>query len=382
MDERRRADRARRPDPRRSQRRSDPRRPDPRSRKKRSAASLDRSMNYTMYITGIIIVSLILSYFIMSITNDRYGFVKPYGEVEVEIPIDASTSEIAKILKDNKVIKYPHLLSMYIKSKDVDDKLNSGTFIFNTNMTYGEVVLVLRKPSEGANAIRVTIPEGYELNQIIDTLVENGICTTESLEDTVNDYPFKHEFLKEVPQRENRLEGYLFPDTYDFYKSDSSITVINKMLNNFDKKFTDEYKEKAEKLDMTMDEVIILASIIEREAGNDEDRGKISAVFHNRLKSSKYPYLQSCATVQYVLKERKPVLSEEDTQIDSPYNTYKNEGLPPGPIASPGLASIEAALNPDKVSYLFFVADPDTGESLFAKTFAQHQRNIDKVGLK
>ena len=129
---------------------------------------------------------------------------------------------------------------------------------------------------------------------------------------------------------------------------------------------------------MTIDEVITLASIIEREAAGDEDRGKVSSVFHNRLDSKELPYLQSCATVQYILQERKSVLSIADTKIDSPYNTYLYKGLPPGPIAAPGLASIKAALYPEDTDYYYFVVNAD-GKHLFAKTLKEHEANIKKA---
>ena len=145
------------------------------------------------------------------------------------------------------------------------------------------------------------------------------------------------------------------------------------MLMQFEKHYAP-YAERAEEMGMTMDEVITLASVIEREAQGDYDRKLVSSVFHNRLKSTDYPYLQSCATVQYVLKERKAVLSVADTKIDSPYNTYINKGLPIGPIASPGEKSIEAALYPEESEYLFFVLGSD-GKHHFSKTYSEHMQN-------
>ena len=145
------------------------------------------------------------------------------------------------------------------------------------------------------------------------------------------------------------------------------------MLAQFDKVY-EKYKGRAKEMNMTMDEAVTLASIIEREALGDEDRKLVSSVFHNRMDSSNYPYLQSCATVQYVLKERKPVLSVEDTKIDSPYNTYINKGLPIGPIASPGEKSIEAALYPEETDYLFFVLGSDNKHH-FSKTYEEHMQN-------
>jgi UPF0755 protein len=148
------------------------------------------------------------------------------------------------------------------------------------------------------------------------------------------------------------------------------------MLSNFNKRVNSELRERMEVIGMSMDETLILASIIEREAGTQSDMELISSVFHNRLNSNDYPYLESCATVQYILGERKPVLSIADTQIDSAYNTYQNKGLPPGPISSPGLAAIQATLFPPETDNYFFVAKSD-GSSLFAKTYDEHKENIE-----
>ena len=149
------------------------------------------------------------------------------------------------------------------------------------------------------------------------------------------------------------------------------------MLARFDEVYHQAYRERAKALSMTDHELITLASIIEREAMGDADRELVAGVFHNRLKSTTYPYLESCATVQYILKERKPVLTVADTKIDSPYNTYRNPGLPSGPIASPGEAAIRAALYPAETDYLFFVLD-STGTHRFASTYAEHQENMRK----
>ena len=150
------------------------------------------------------------------------------------------------------------------------------------------------------------------------------------------------------------MEGYLYPATYVFHEGATVDEIINTFLKKFDEEFDQSMKDRVEQLNMTVDQVVTLASIIEREASCVEEMPIISSVFHNRLKkNSKYPYLQSCATIQYLLKERKPILTKEDTKIKSPYNTYLNKGLPPGPIANPGKAAIMAALYPKETDYNF-----------------------------
>lgn len=351
-------------------------------KKKKRSVSTSRWMTGCMlYIVLILIVSLIFSYFALTMANDMFGLVKPKDTVSIEVAQDDKLGDIAKELKNKGVIEYKSLFTFYASLKKFDvSKIQPGVYEVQKNMPYSILLSKVKKPVvlEARETVTVTIPEGYELWQIVDLLEEKKVCSKKDLMDTIQNHDFKHEFLKDVPKRDNRLEGYLFPDTYQFYIEDNPVSVINKMLNNFDDRFDYEYYDRAKELKLSLDQVVTLASLIEREAASDKERGKVSAVFLNRLKSSEYPYLQSCASVQYILKERKPILSIEDTKIANPYNTYINKGLPPGPISSPGIASIKAALYPDDVPYLFFVAYPD-GATLFAKTYDEHLANVKKA---
>jgi UPF0755 protein len=181
-----------------------------------------------------------------------------------------------------------------------------------------------------------------------------------------------------LPKREFKLEGYLFPDTYIFDIKAGEKTIINRMLARFDEIFKPEYIEKAKNLGMSIDQVVILASIIEREAKESYERKTISGIFHNRLKSKdpNLKKLQSCATIQYILLNRdgivKEKITDEDTKIKHPYNTYQIEGLPPGPICAPGKDSIEAALSPEETDFYYFVAKGD-GTHEFSRTLKEHQ---------
>jgi len=182
---------------------------------------------------------------------------------------------------------------------------------------------------------------------------------------------FDYDFLTGVPHGEKRLEGFLFPDTYQFEADATAEEIINVMLKRFGEVYNEEYRRRAQELGLSTLEVVTMASIVEKEAKLDEERAVIAGVFYNRLK--KNWKLESCATVQYLLGEPKAELSYKDLEIDSPYNTYKYYGLPPGPIASPGKASLEAALYPEEVDYLFFRANPD-GSHTFSRTLAEHNQ--------
>ena len=245
--------------------------------------------------------------------------------------------------------------------------------MFYKGMSYGQVLKSLGKTV--SNSVTVTIPEGYELRQIGEILEKKNVCSAEEFfkaaEEEYKDYPF----LKEIKDRENPLEGYLFPDTYNFEIGQAPRDVIRVMLDNFSNKAYKEYLKS--NTDKTLDEIIIMASIIEREAANDNERGKVSSVFYNRLKIGML--LQSCATVQYIIKERKDVLSNKDIKIDSPYNTYMYEGLPIGPIASPGLGSIKAAIFPEDTDYFYFAATKDGERNVFSKTGEEHLKTVKEL---
>ena len=245
--------------------------------------------------------------------------------------------------------------------------------------------------------MRVTVPEGYTVDQIIELLVSKGIGEREKYVEAINEYPYKHEFVRALEElgypetRKYRLEGYLYPDTYDFYQDDEEYLVINKFLNNFQQKFWSSYKsvyaEDIEALGFTFDDVITLASMVQAEAKYASDFEAISYVFHNRLKhSDTFPKLESDATIQYVLSERKEDLTGADLAVDSPYNTYLYEGLPPGAICNPGIDAITTAIYPappttesgQTINAYFFVSNKK-GTTYYAVTSAEHEANKKRV---
>ncbi|KXG76767.1 endolytic transglycosylase MltG [Thermotalea metallivorans] len=300
----------------------------------------------------------------------------------VEIPKGASTIKIAQILKEKGLIKNNLSFRMLSKLSKVEGKMQAGIYQLKNSMDAREIIKVLTSGDVVKDTVKFTIPEGFELRQIVDRLEGMGLIDRKRFIELVQHGEFHYKFLEGVPQGENRLEGFLFPDTYEISKNAFEEEIIKKMLERFDAVFKEEYYQRAKQLNMSVHEVVTLASIIEREAKLDKERPLVSSVFHNRLK--KGMLLQSCATVQYVLGERKENLSLKDIDIDSPYNTYKNIGLPPAPIASPGKASIEAALYPAQTDYYYFVAKTN-GEHAFSKTYEEHLRAKnanDPIGKK
>ncbi len=301
-----------------------------------------------------------------------YAPVNIGEEVVITVPEGAGTRTVAGLLEQNGVINSGEFYKVMSKLRGIDGKYNYGSFKVKRGSGYEKIFEILTGAGERLDTVTVTIPEGYEIYKIADLLEEKGLIDKDKFYYLVDYGKFDYDFVKDIPTRDNRLEGYLFPDTYNFAPNDEW-GIINEMLRRFEEVY-DKYERRTEEMEMTMDEAITLASIIEREALGDEDRALVSSVFHNRIKSPDYPYLQSCATVQYVLKERKPVLSLADTKIDSPYNTYINKGLPIGPIASPGEEAIHAALYPAESNYLFFVMGSD-GKHHFSDNFNEHIQN-------
>lgn len=291
------------------------------------------------------------------------------ASLRVEIPVGASSGEIARLLADRGLIRSPLAFRLYLHLKRLDKALKAGEYELSPGLSPASIAGIL---AEGRTALyRVTIPEGFTLKQIAARLAEAGLVEEDRFWEAAASAPFDYEFLADGPPGSQRLEGFLFPDTYYFARGTPAEEIIAAMLRRFRTVFTGEMEARAAELGLTVRQAVTLASLVEREAKLESERPLVAAVFHNRLRLGLK--LESCATVQYLLDKPKPVLLEEDLKIPSPYNTYLHPGLPPGPIASPGLSSLKAALYPASVPYLYFVANPD-GSHTFSRTLAEHLR--------
>lgn len=317
------------------------------------------------------------------------------SDTKVEIPQGSTVTRIADILYDNNLIKNKGLFKIFIDFSGKGRKLQAGRYKLSKSMTMEQIMNSLLTGGTRIPNIKVTIQEGLTVKQIADKLVNTynlPFTEQEFLEAARVENFTEYDFLQAIPEKRRNgpapLEGYLFPETYIVPEDSSPKLIIKLMLNQFEKiVFKEEYIQKAEELNLTTDEVVTLASIIQKEAKVKEEFNKVSAVFHNRLK--KGMKLESCATVQYVLvdndKENKLILTEEEMETDSLYNTYKYPGLPEGPISAPGEWSIIAALSPYKPymdqqkPYLYFVLmDPDTGQHKFNYSYAQHVKDTNE----
>lgn len=296
----------------------------------------------------------------------------------IEIPKGATTGSIASLLHDEGMIKSEFAFKKVSKSLGADGKMKAGRYEISTAMKPSEMIGIFNKGKSVFEGIKVTIPEGYNNRQIIQTFIENGLGTEEGFKEALAqryDYPA----LVGVDQKFG-YEGFLYPDTYYVNKNTTEKQIVDMMLKRFNEIFKPEYLERLKTLDLVEGDInrfISMAAVVEREAKKDEERAKIAGVFYNRLKIDML--LQSCASVQYILNEPKAVLTFKDIAIESPYNTYIHKGLPPSPIASPGEASIKAALYPESHDYLYFVVtNLGDGGHYFGKTGAEHEANIKK----
>ena len=299
--------------------------------------------------------------------SDSMSVSVPDGTVKVEVAEGDGTAAVANALEEKGIIKYPLLFKIQSVLGGYDGNFQAGVANIEDGMSYSDILELLITPSRGA--VKVTIPEGFEIKQIAQRLDEAGICPWQDFYAALNPYEYNYDFLLDLPQRDGWMEGYLFPATYEIPEGMSAHDIIDLMLAAFDSQFTDEYKERAAALGMTVDEVVTMASIVEREAEDSGEMAKVAGVFYNRRNSGMK--FQSCATVQYILGERKPVLSIADTQIDSPYNTYIYPGFPIGPICNPGIESIQAALYPEVTDAYYFVMGKD-GSHIFSTTYEDH----------
>ena len=332
---------------------------------------------------------------------DVLAFGREDKAVTITIGANDSIEDIAEILHKNQLIRYPELFKLYASLAVDEGEIATGTFTLNTLYDYHALSTSMSEKPAMRVTVKVTIPEGYNCAQIFKLLEEKEVCTVAELENYASNSQFADYWFLEGTERGNKycLEGFLFPDTYEFYVDSDAKEVYIKLLAAFDYRFTDTMKEKLVKLNeylnakmkkqgldqsyidshqITIREVVIIASLIEKESsGIEDDSYNISSVIYNRLTNpGNHPYLGLNSTLVYYTGRSE--LTSEDFQDDHPYNTYTRPGLVPGPIANPGRASLDAALDPSDTGYYYFVLNPKTGTHEYSKTYAEHQQKVEE----
>lgn len=325
-------------------------------RKKRRGSFVFGTFGTLIYWVMVVAVALLLAKFLWLCADDMLALTKPDETVTVTLRSSDDLDDITDKLYDAGLIRYKWLFRLYGKYAHVENKVSAGVYELNNMYDYHALVNGMAG-STNRVTVSVTLVEGYDCKQIFELLEEKEVCTAAELEKAAANYDFDYEFLEGVEKGSaNRLEGYLYPDTYEFYLDEDPETVLNRILVNFEHRMDDDIMAQVAASDYSLREILTIASIIEEEAASEEERPDVASVIYNRLNSDDLPYLQMDSTVFYAAA----LLGEEfDTDLDSPYNTYANAGLPAGPIDNPGMASIKAALNPSDTDYYYFAYGTD-----------------------
>lgn len=357
-----------------------------------------------VWLAVILVIGISLGRIVWLCAADVLAFGREYQEVSITIQESDTLETISEKLKNAGLIRYPGLFQLYGDVANVRGKIGVGTFTLNSLYDYHALVNFMNTYSSSREVVQVVVPEGYSCAQMFRLLEEKGVCTVSELEEyaangELDDYWFLEGVERGTPYC---LEGYLFPDTYQFYTNDDPERVLEKFLDDFEYRFSlvmiDSIPELNERISQmmarhgygqdyidahqyTIREIVIIASMIQKETASNIESYTISSVIYNRLtNAANYPYLNVDATIIYALGGGVTSLSAQDLELDSPYNTYKYPGLTPGPICNPGLACLTAALDPDDTDYYYYALDPSAGSHHFSKTAQDHADFLASLG--
>lgn len=371
----------------------------PKKKKKRRKKRTNPLLALLLWLAIVATSSAIFAGVGWMLANDFAALNKPYLEATFQVTEDfvsevvqekqenGQTKEVTRYdmekvaasLKEAGLIEYDWFFRLFAWFYHADTKLSQGAFLLNTEMDYMALIRSMRTTGGKTETVDITIPEGYNVQQIIELLAENGVGSVEDLTETAANYEFdEYVFVdNENLGSISRLEGYLFPDTYQFYVGARTELAFNSMLSNFNKKVygNDELEELFETSPYGFEEIITIASLIEKET-DGSDRSNISSVIRNRLENDGETgrLLQIDAALVYAAG--RAITQEDYASLNSPYNLYQHTGLPPTPIANPGLSSIKAALSPAETNYYFYVLNPETKKHVFSETLAQHNKAV------
>ena len=330
-------------------------------------------------------ISVCLCLVFLFVINDMFALIFFEKTETVIIPENAGPETVARILSEKGLIRFPIAYQLYAKMRSFGENYLSGEFALSASMGYDELRYALSSKQGVRLQKKITIPEGLTTDEIIEIFVEEGIGTKEGFIRVIeHGGDFGYSFLSDIPEtsdRTYRLDGYLFPDTYFVYADSTEAEIITKLLSVFARKFDSELRDLAAEKGFTVDEILRIASIVERESYYRSDMPAIASVFLNRLKSKSFSHLDSDATVKYIKlmagDSSAPTATDID-RLESPYNTYKAKGLPPGAICSPGYDAIFSVLYPADTDYYYFVSAKDKS-TVFSKTYADHLRAIKSL---
>ncbi len=362
----------------------------PRSRRKKQDETSIGCLKALVYAACLLLVSGFLSYLIVVGGLDYTGLNRSERMVDITIPDGSSTKTIATLLKEEGLIEQSFVFRMYAKFSGADGKWQPGEFSVSPNMGY-QLLIQSLQATKARETVSILIPEGFTIDKIAKRLEEKGVCSASEFYRAVTevDYSEDYDFIKDSAKTEGyasriyKLEGFLFPDTYEFYENCSGETVVRKLLDNFETRLDTTIRSAMSARDITMDELIILASIVQGEAASKSDMEKVSRVLYNRLNDpTNFPKLQCDSTRDYI----KRLMGSTGINVtNAAYDTYEKDGLPVGAINNPGLDAIKAVLLPSEdksaIDCYFFATDYDTGKTYFSKTYDQHVSICKRYGI-
>ena len=345
------------------------------ARKNGPARRRRKHINPLIYLLVVLLSSAILAGVGWLLMSDFCAFNRgAITNVTVEITAEDDMGSIAGKLEEAGLIRYKWFFQLFAAFADAENEIGIGTYELNTDMDYRALITGMRNSNMNADTVRVTIPEGYTVAQTIALLAKNEVNTEEALLEAAKTADFDYSFIDNSSEDISRLEGYLFPDTYEFYIGHDPESALDRLLSNFDRKMTEDRLAQVEDSGYSLAEIITIASLIEKET-DGTDQSMIASVIYNRLNDSgshgTYKMLNIDASLLYALPDHTGAITNEDKAVDSPYNLYKYAGLPPTPIANPGTASIDAALYPSSSDYYYYALGKD-GLHHFSETLEEH----------
>ena len=350
----------------------------------------NRGLFRCVWIAMVILVSIALARYLSVGVDDMLAISRQSNSTAtIELKENPSVNDIAQALYDAGAIDNTFFFKLYCFVTGADDGFGAGSFQVGTNLDYEAIISYLQSSSNQQEVVSITFPEGMNLLEIAQKLEDNGVCTVNEVLEASNSDEFdNYDFVAAITNDDERyykLEGYLFPDTYDFYKGEDPKVALGKMINTCQTRFSLQMRDKAEEKGYTIDEVLTLASIVQAEATDDKDMRMIAGILENRLHdgaSHDIYHLECDSTTFYPYRTQDQVPENERDTYKSTYDTYTIEGLPAGPICSPGSDAIEAVLEPssEAAGMYYFCHDKD-GNAYYASTWSQHQANLQEAGL-
>jgi UPF0755 protein len=354
-----------------------------RKRNKRTVGHLIFSIAVTALIVS---AAFLCAGFVINTGREIMGIGKSETEIVIEVPDTSSISRVADIFLEEGIISDKELFLFFARVRGLKTII-PGAHEFSANMTYGEIADELQAAAitEEREAVDITFPEGITLSEAGKILEAADICTENDFVRAFNSEDFGFDFESRIGNSSlkfYKMEGYCFPDTYRFYSDEDVESIVKKIYRNFNSKITPDYYQRMEDLELTLDETITFASVVQAEAGKVSDMRNVASVFWNRLKNAdEFPLLQSDPTSKYVNNVIIPNIDIQADEMFNAYDTYEGAGLPPGAICNPGLEAITAVLYPAETEYFFFCSNIDTGEFYYAATLPEHEENLIIAGL-